>query len=159
MDGRLRSLAAAAERGEHELVTGDRAEAASLLLAMSRFSSGVGLIPEQGAARGGVHRHCGAHTRGGGTTVIVGLPAVGARLDLEKPGTGLGLALCQRIVQHHGGAIEVHSVEGRGATFVVRLPAVLRRALPPEAPAAGVAPASADDVTTLVEIPTGKGVA
>jgi glucoamylase len=39
--------ALSAERGEHELVTGDRAEAASLLLAMSRFSSGVGLIPEQ----------------------------------------------------------------------------------------------------------------
>ncbi len=39
--------ALSAERGEHELVTGDSAEAASLLLAMSRFSSGVGLIPEQ----------------------------------------------------------------------------------------------------------------
>ncbi len=39
--------ALSAERGEHELVTGDRTEAASLLLAMSRFSSGVGLIPEQ----------------------------------------------------------------------------------------------------------------
>lgn len=47
-------------------------------------------------------------------------------------GTGLGLALCQRIVQHHGGAIEVHSVEGRGATFVVRLPAIVRRPRPAE---------------------------
>jgi signal transduction histidine kinase len=39
-------------------------------------------------------------------------------------GTGLGLALCQRIVQHHGGSMEVRSVEGHGATFVIRLPAV-----------------------------------
>jgi glucan 1,4-alpha-glucosidase len=39
--------ALAAERGEHELVFGDPAEAASLLLAMSRFAAGVGLIPEQ----------------------------------------------------------------------------------------------------------------
>lgn len=47
-------------------------------------------------------------------------------------GTGLGLALCQRIVQHHGGAVEVQSVEGRGATFVVRLPGIVRRARPRE---------------------------
>ena len=39
--------ALSAERGEHELVSGDRNEAASLLLGMSRFASGVGLIPEQ----------------------------------------------------------------------------------------------------------------
>jgi glucan 1,4-alpha-glucosidase len=36
-----------AERGEQDLATGDAAGAASLLLGMSRFASGVGLIPEQ----------------------------------------------------------------------------------------------------------------
>lgn len=50
-------------------------------------------------------------------------------------GTGLGLALCQRIVQHHGGQIEVRSVEApardHGATFVIRLPALPRREKPP----------------------------
>ena len=39
--------ALSAERGEHEQATGDPGEAASLLLGMSRFASGVGLIPEQ----------------------------------------------------------------------------------------------------------------
>jgi glucan 1,4-alpha-glucosidase len=39
--------ALSAERGEHELATGDEREAASLLLGMSRFGSGIGLIPEQ----------------------------------------------------------------------------------------------------------------
>ncbi|HEX7311681.1 MAG TPA: glucodextranase DOMON-like domain-containing protein, partial [Gaiellaceae bacterium] len=39
--------ALSAERGEHALVTGDAARAASLLLGMKQFASGVGLIPEQ----------------------------------------------------------------------------------------------------------------
>ena len=38
-------------------------------------------------------------------------------------GTGLGLPICQRIVQSHGGTLEVHSRPGQGAEFVVRLPA------------------------------------
>jgi two-component system sensor histidine kinase/response regulator len=38
-------------------------------------------------------------------------------------GTGLGLPICRRIVSELGGAIEVESVAGEGATFRVRLPA------------------------------------
>jgi PAS domain S-box-containing protein len=45
-----------------------------------------------------------------------------AHADDEIGGTGLGLAVCQTIVEHHGGRIWVEPTAGGGATFRLTLP-------------------------------------
>lgn len=40
----------------------------------------------------------------------------------DIPGTGIGLAICQRVVERYGGKIRVESEVGKGARFVFTLP-------------------------------------
>jgi signal transduction histidine kinase len=40
----------------------------------------------------------------------------------EYEGTGMGLAICRKIIERHHGTITAHSQSGQGATFVIEIP-------------------------------------
>lgn len=57
----------------------------------------------------------------------------------KASGSGMGLPICRRIIEDHGGEIEVASAAGRGTTFTVRLPGAPRPApRPPGTPVRAV---------------------
>ncbi len=50
------------------------------------------------------------------------------RLILRPKLTGqAGLAVVQNIIEQHGGAIKVKSIEGKGAVFTIWLPVIARQ--------------------------------
>ncbi|TJY41071.1 diguanylate cyclase [Cohnella pontilimi] len=42
----------------------------------------------------------------------------------KENGTGLGLSICKKIIQDHGGSLDVESVVGQGSLFRIKLPVV-----------------------------------
>jgi len=66
-------------------------------------------------------------------------------------GTGLGLSLCRRTLEEHGGIITVQSEVGHGATFRLELPVVGRPAQTSEAPGAQALPPVAGKAILVVD--------
>lgn len=49
----------------------------------------------------------------------------------QRPGAGLGLAICRAVAELHGGTIQCNARDGGGAEFVARLPLLASTVVPP----------------------------
>jgi signal transduction histidine kinase len=97
------------------------------------ISNALKFTPAGGSVTVGLHRRNGLAVIEVADTGI-GIPAAEQVRLFERfyrtsgatersiPGIGLGLSISRAIALGHGGAITVHSEEGRGTTFTVELP-------------------------------------
>lgn len=109
-----------------------RSAVANLVYNAIKFTRPLGVVCLSGRRVGGralieVEDECGGLPIGAPDKVF--LPFV--RLDTEKRGFGLGLAIAKQAAEAHGGSIRAVDLPGKGCVFVLELPL----ALAPDPPA------------------------
>ena len=118
------------KRGELPVIHGDFAQVTRLFQNLIgnalKFRKEKGAVIEIGAETAGAERRFFVRDNGIGIDPAYHEKIFGVfnRLHAREkyPGTGVGLAICRKIVDHHGGRIWVESRQGEGATFYFTLP-------------------------------------
>jgi two-component system, sensor histidine kinase len=91
-----------------------------------KFQPGANPVVSITAARAGTHWEIRVSDRGTGIEprqlAHIFEPRARPATGGETPGSGIGLAICRKVAQLHGGAIRAQSVPGSGTTMIVSLP-------------------------------------
>ncbi len=107
-------------------IPGDRHRLEQVLLNLALnalgFMPGGGWLSIQGAERGAEGVEITVRDSGPGIRAEDLARVFAPGFSTRAGSSGLGLAVCQSILQQHGGAISVESCEGGGALFRLRLP-------------------------------------
>jgi two-component system sensor histidine kinase PilS (NtrC family) len=86
------------------------------------FGGSIHVVVEDCRHRGAMMIRASVSDQGVGISQEVKEQIFDPFFTTKQGGTGLGLATCFRIIQEHGGTIEVESELGQGSTFSVYLP-------------------------------------
>ncbi len=138
-----KSIAMAVEAGPGLAIKGDRRALKQILLNL--FSNAVKFTPEGGRIA------VKARVNGAAAVIAIEDTGIGIAKDalarLGRPfeqvesqftkvhkGSGLGLAIAKSLVELHGGAMRIRSIEGLGTSVIVRLPINTRAANSNETP-------------------------
>ncbi|GFE59104.1 nitrogen regulation protein NR(II) [Geobacter sp. AOG1] len=110
---------------EGMLITGNRDRLGQALLNLGK--NAIQAMPEGGTLRitaGADGKQVVIRVKDSGHGIGPGeLPRIFEPFFTTKAkGTGLGLALCKKITEEHGGSIEVHSTVGQGTTVSITIP-------------------------------------
>lgn len=132
-----REAAAAAELGGAHVRIELPGEALVVRADPIRLRQAVDNLIENAVVHGGTHEELVVAARSDGAEVVLsvtdagpGVPPLerdrifesGVRLNADRPGSGLGLALARAIAEAHGGRLELDTTPERGASFVLALP-------------------------------------
>jgi signal transduction histidine kinase len=128
LDRAVSEAHATIERGPLPVVTGDRVQLGQLLQNLIanalKFRGEAPAHISITAVREGAQHIITVRDRGIGfdNRHAERIFAVFRRLQRKYPGTGIGLAICKKIVERHDGTIRAMASPGQGATFEVTLP-------------------------------------
>lgn len=110
------------------------------------MNNGIEVMPQKGTVS--IHTRLGADRKS--VTIFIGDTGPGIPPDVldkifapffttKARGTGLGLAVVRKVLDRHGGGVDVESVVGQGTVFKLTLPVAAPGSAPPTGGGAGAA--------------------